>query len=204
MNPVLTYIKSRGLAPLPIVPVVLRYHRALGYWHTAEGKNRPELLGTFPAMLARVEHLRYGLVTIHRTYLRADGTGKADVPSPKKLTKPIFDGAVNGAAIRLFPACERLALAEGIETALAVHLASDWPVWACISAGGLARVEIPATVREVLIAADHDQAGLKAADTLAHRLIDAGVRVRMAKPPTLGTDWLDVWSEEQKVVGNEH
>jgi len=189
------YLEGRGLCAKAWVNVhvsSLRHHPALEYWHTPEGRDTPELLGHYPAMVAQVKHPTFGLVALHRTYLHPQGQGKAEVPSPKKLTKPVFEGAVNGAAIRLHNPTERLALAEGIETALAVHLASSWPVWATVSAGGMARVELPPSVGEVLIAADHDRAGLDAAHELASRLRGQGRRVQVATPPEAGMDWLDL------------
>ena len=61
-------------------------------------------------------------VTVHRTYV-ANGV-KAPVPGVKKL----LSAGVRGAAIRLFEPESELALAEGIETALAVHLRLGLPV----------------------------------------------------------------------------
>lgn len=193
------YLEARGLR-LEALPVALRLHPALAYHH--EGQR----VGSFPAMLARVEHPEHGLVTLHRTYLAPDGSGKAEVPSPKKLMTPVFEGAGNGAAIRLFAPTEgqRLALAEGIETALAVHQATGWPVWSCVSAGGLERVILPPEARAVVICADHDRVnpstgertGWAAAQSLAHRLIREGRRVWVAQPPLEGQDWLDVLNTE--------
>jgi putative DNA primase/helicase len=64
---------------------------------------------------------------------------------------------VRGAAIRLFEPESELALAEGIETALAVHLRLGLPVWAAGNAGALEAVEIPASVISVSIFADCDE-----------------------------------------------
>lgn len=204
---VMKYLESRGI-PLPTPPLTLRLHPGLEYWHWPEGAKRSQLVGVYPAMLARVQHLEHGLVALHRTYLEVDGNRviKARVPSPKKLTKPVYEGAVNGGAIRLWlrtpTGC--LALAEGIETAVAVYLATQHPVWACVSAGGLEAVQIPKEIREILIAADNDNAGLEAAHNLAHRLALTGARVRVATPPKAGSDWLDVWQAERKVVKDGH
>lgn len=85
-----------------------------------------------------------------------------------------------------------MALAEGIETALAVREATGWPVWACVSAIGLERVQLPPEVHEAIICADHDKAGLEAANALARRLLSENRRVRLAAPPKAGEDWLDV------------
>ena len=83
------------------------------------------------------------------------------------------------------------ALAEGIETALAVKETTGWPVWATIAAPFMREVVVPPEVGEVVVAADHDQAGLEAARALARRLLREGRRVRMAVPPEEGEDWLD-------------
>jgi len=162
------YLRARGLSIEP--PVALRL--------VAWGEKR--------FMLARVEGPQ-GLVGMHLTLLKADGSGRLE----KRLAKgshPL------GGSIRLYPfeASKPLALAEGIETALAVREATGWPCWASVSAGGLAAVQLPPEVLEVLIAADHDKAGLEAANALARRLLSEGRRVRLATPPREGADWLDM------------
>jgi putative DNA primase/helicase len=87
-----------------------------------------------------------------------------------------------------------------LETALAVHLGSGLPVWACVSAGGLERIALPENVRDVFIFADHDasQTGQRAAERLARRLQLAGRFVRTRKPAQPGTDWLDVYTQSQQ------
>jgi hypothetical protein len=64
------------------------------------------------------------LVAIHRTFLRADGTRKADL-DPAKLTL----GTCKGASVPLAPAGPILAIAEGIETALSFMQATGIPTW---------------------------------------------------------------------------
>lgn len=60
-------------------------------------------------------------------------------------------------AIRLWPASDRLALGEGLETCLALRVADPGlSVWSAISAGGLAAVALPERVRDVLVSADAD------------------------------------------------
>ena len=72
-------------------------------------------------------------------------------------------------------------LAEGIETALSVIVATGLPSWSCINAGGLERVTIPNHVKRVLIFADKDRTGTgeRAASMLAQRLEALGVAVRV-------------------------
>jgi putative DNA primase/helicase len=129
-------------------------------------------------------------VSLHRTYLTRDGH-KADVPSPKKLMPPTIPSATRGGAIRLYTATTVLAVTEGIETALAVHLTTGLPVWAALCATGMAALVVPETVREVIICADHDAAGLQAAKALARRLLTEQKTVKILAPATVGTDWAD-------------
>ncbi|RTQ80763.1 toprim domain-containing protein, partial [Stenotrophomonas maltophilia] len=168
-HPLLTrYLKARGLSLTP--PPTLRLAR----W------------GDKPLMLARVQHPTHGLVGMHLTFLEQDGSGRKE----KRLaagSHPL------GGAIRLFEhqPGQPLALTEGVETALAVHQSTAWPVWAAVSAIGLERVVLPIEAHEAVIAADHDPAGLEAARKLARRLLAEGRRVRLAVPPRAGADWLD-------------
>ena len=70
------------------------------------------------------------LLGVHTTYLDSVSAGKADVPAPKKVLKCAEVKTISGSTIRLRPyqpGCP-LTLAEGIETALAVHEATGWPV----------------------------------------------------------------------------
>lgn len=133
-----------------------------------------------PAMLAAVRDVSGQLVTVHRTLLTGDGR-KADVDVPKRLMRLPDDRTINGCAIRIGEPHEVLAVAEGIETALSVVVATGLPCWACICAHGLEAVEIPDSVREVLIVADKDRSltGERAAQVLAERLKERGVTTRV-------------------------
>jgi len=102
---------------------------------------------------------------IHRTFLLDDGSAKA--PVGKKML-----GSVADAAVRLFamPEDGHLGVAEGIETALAAHALFNPPVWAALSADGLARFRWPDGTTRITIYADAGDAGRQAAATLADRL----------------------------------
>lgn len=133
-----------------------------------------------PAMVAAVRDVSGQLVTVHRTLLTGDGR-KADVDVPKRLMRLPDDRTINGCAIRIGEPHEVLAVAEGIETALSVVVATGLPCWACICAHGLEAVEIPDSVREVLIVADKDRSltGERAAQVLAERLKERDVTTRV-------------------------
>lgn len=152
-----------------------------------------------PAMVAAVRDVSGQLVTLHRTLLTGDGH-KADVNVPKRLMRLPDDRTINGCAIRFGEPHEVLALAEGIETALSVVVATGLPCWACICAHGLEAVEIPDGVREVLIFADKDRSctGERSAQELCRRLqaqgIEAAIEVVPLNIPRAekGIDWNDV------------
>jgi len=165
------YLRGRGLT-LHRHPPVLRFHPSLGYFEKgADGKSQQ--IATYPAMLALIQAPDGQAVTLHRTYLR-DGR-KLDAADAKK----VLSAGIHGAAVRLFDAGAQLALCEGIETALAVHLATGKPVWAGISAGNLEKLWVPDTVREVCIYADNDAGGDFAGQCFAYALARHGLGRRV-------------------------
>ena len=191
------YLRARGLEALVSaedLPAgdVLRFHASLPYFESGEGGRR---VGEYPCLLAAVTDSAGALATLHRTWLAADGSGKAPVASPKKLCSPPRVNALRGAAIRLYAATDRLAVAEGIETALAVRVLTALPAWSCGSAHGLGTVGLPAGLAELVIGADNDPNGVgeRAAHALAQRAQRAGVgKVTVTIPKRVGDDWLDV------------
>lgn len=79
-------------------------------------------------------------------------------------------GKAAGGALRLSPLSELLIVAEGIESALSVlHAQPNATVWAPLSASGIRHLYLPDTaiVKTIIIAADHDQTGIKAANQAA-------------------------------------
>lgn len=152
-----------------------------------------------PAMLAAVRDVRGNLIALHSTLLTEDGW-KANTAAPKRLSKLPTDRTIAGAAIHFGEPVKQLAVAEGIETALSVVKATGLPCWACISANGLAAVEVPAGVEKVLIYADRDRSdtGQKAALALKARLLQQGIESVIFLPQgdipdgAKGIDWNDV------------
>ena len=133
---VATYLARRGIV-LAEYPQALRTHPALGFYVRVAGESRARPVRTFPAMLATVQGPDGRAVSLHRTYL--EHGAKAPVAECKKL----LHGGVAGAAVRLFEPTDELALAEGIETALAVHVSTGKPVWAALCATNLAKLWLP-------------------------------------------------------------
>jgi phage/plasmid primase-like uncharacterized protein len=116
---------------------------------------------------------------IHRTYLSPDGLSKAAVEPTRMALGPL-----RGGCIRLADALPTLVIAEGVETALSVQQATGIPAWAAISASNMSNVVLPPLplAVEIIIAADRDRAGIKAAYQSADLWRSQGRQVRVALP----------------------
>ena len=174
------YLTGRGLPGLAASPA-LRFRA-----DTPHPTN-----GRLPALIALVQAPDGKPVAIHRTYLRRDGSGKANV-EPQKATL----GPISGGAIRLDEAGPELAIGEGIESAASAGRMFGLPAWSATSAGNLAKTLIlPMDVRTVAIAVDADPPGERAAREAAWRWQREGRRVRLARPNLDGQDCNDVLME---------
>ena len=124
---------------------------------------------------------------VQRIYLDRDGN-KADC-EPQKASL----GIVAGGAVRLQPASAELVISEGLESAASAGLLLGLPAWSAISAGNLARnMVLPAGIRSVTIAADHDAPGLQAAEDAAVRWRDEGRVVDIFRASERGCDANDI------------
>jgi hypothetical protein len=115
---------------------------------------------------------------VQRTFLLADGSDKAGF-EPNEMSL----GNISGGVVPLAALASKLAVSEGIETGLSFMQATGISTWSALSAGGLRALLLPPEVREVLIAADPDLEGLKAARIAARRWHGEGRIVRIVKPP---------------------
>lgn len=143
----------------------------------------------WPVMLAAISDAKGQLLALHRTYLAPDGSAKAPVQPPKMTL-----GQLAGLACHLGTPTNEIAVAEGIETALSVQLATGIPTWAALSAGGLRRLILPSAPDAglVTIAADADVVGIDAARVAAVRWKSEGRQVRVIVPSRPGTDFNDL------------
>jgi hypothetical protein len=149
--------------------------------------HHPEQRGRYPALVALVLDVAGKPVAVHRTYLGADGR-KAAVEPPKASKGPVWGGA-----IRLDPEAPEIVIGEGIESSASAGRLLQLPAWAALSAGNMARgLILPPEVRAVVIAADADEAGSKAADAAAERWRAEGRHVRIARPDSPGRDFNDL------------
>jgi len=177
------YLASRNLDEV-IYPNALRYVEKL---RDGEG-------GVHPCMIALVG--RYGekkFDTIHRTFLEPDGSGKAEIQSPRKLMPgPVSDGA----SVMLSDWTESgpLGIAEGIETAMAASAIFNIPVWAAMNSSMMKKWLPPPGCEEIVIFGDNDKkyGGQAAAYHLAQRLKAKNLPVGQVLIPNFpGNDWAD-------------
>ena len=154
----------------------------------------PHRLGArLPAMLAPVVNIDGEQTGLHMTYLRRDGGGKAALP---KEYQRECRGVIQGGAIRLAehdPDAE-LIVAEGIESAFSAMQLFCLAGWAAVYAGGLKTLELPSSVRRIIITADNDLSGAGQRNALAayDRWTAEGRSVRVKIPPGVGDDFNDV------------
>ena len=186
-DPVHRYLRRRLALADYTAPACIRFHPAMPYVHEGEPA------GTWPCMVAPLVGADSRVRALHRTYLSPEGR-KAEVPGAVKKLTPAA-GLLMGGSIRLHePRAGVLGTAEGIETALAASCASGVPTVAAYSGAALAAFQWPAGVLRLVVFADHDEAGRKAADGLRSRAEPAGLAVELTTPTTAGADWCDVWA----------
>jgi putative DNA primase/helicase len=178
-----TYLRNRALT-LPIPPC-LRFHSVLEHKETSS---------FWPVMIAERTDVTGRVVALHRTYLARDGSGKARIdPQRKDL------GPMKGTAIRLSPVAEELIVGEGIETTLSYIQMSGRPGWAAGSTAAMKLLMLPASVKTVIILADGDEPGERAARYSAKRWLREGRRVKIIRAPP-GKDFNDVLQESARNV----
>jgi hypothetical protein len=167
-----TYLRGRGITADLGYP-------GLGFlancYYRAKGSIEPKHL---PALIARVTDLNGRITGVHRTWLRADGGGKADLPEPRKAL-----GELRGHGVRFGIPSVVLAAGEGIETMLALRsVLAHLPSVAALSAAHLGALRLPEGLKRLYIACDNDRAGLDAGLALATRAISQGIVARLLVP----------------------
>jgi hypothetical protein len=164
------YLKSRGLE---IYSDDMRFHPKL---HFSDDSTQR------PAMVCAVR--RHGrIVGLHRTFLNADG---------KKLGKKML-GPCGGGSVYVGGTGSYLAVAEGIENALAVRrMSGDHRAnfYASLSATGMRKFALPDDCRDLMIFSDGDKVGMAASYDLGQRASLQGWNASTMIPP-LGRDWND-------------
>lgn len=162
------YLRARGLSqPAGGWPAELRLAQRVRHrWSGHVG----------PALIALVRDATGAAIAVQRLWLTVDGC-KASI-DPVRATL----GSPRGGVVRVATTAETIAVAEGVETALAFAEMSGVGCWAALGASNFAHVVLPATIRSVIVVADRDPSGAAAAHRLADRLRCDGRRVRVWWP----------------------
>jgi hypothetical protein len=170
-TPVETYLASRGVS---------FFGESLGY---LEAGSYP-----YPAMIAAFgvpSEPEPGVIAlsdvrgIHLTFLKHDGSGKADVDRAKRMLGPSSSFPIAVAPINDLLG---LSISEGIEDAISAYEATGRGSWAAGSAGRMAALatRIPGYVETVTIFADEDAAGQRGAYQLADALANLNIEALIA------------------------
>ncbi|MDR7225299.1 MULTISPECIES: toprim domain-containing protein [Aminobacter] len=171
------YLRNRGITALSET-CVIRYHPRCYY--RADDYAPTE---TWPAMIAAVTDLFGKLTGAHRTWLDPGGFSDANLGRAPLSTPRRAMGNLLGHAVRFGTGCDVMLAGEGIETTLSVksalpHLAS----MAALSAGHLAAIAFPHTLRRLYVARDNDPAGDAAMATLFERTRAVGIEAITLSP----------------------
>lgn len=173
------YLRRRGCA-MPPADGDLRYHPDLHLF----GFVGPALVG----LITNALDARKG-VGLHLTWLRREGDRW--VRGERR-----YLGRKAGGVVRLWPdeaVTRGLAIAEGIETALAVARVFT-PVWSVLDAGNLGAFPVLHGEAALSVFADRDASGTgqRAAAACAERWRDAGREVRVLAALHTGADMADI------------
>jgi len=163
------YLAARRLSlPPELCGSVLRFHPQCP-WRSGDK------VESIPCLIAAFTSISDDSVTgIHRIRL--------DRPEwwPKVERKML--GSIRGSAVMLDPAKERLAVAEGIESALAARQLGFGATWALGSATQIAQTAPVDGVQGLIILGEHCQANRKAAEDCSRLWIRQGREVILALP----------------------
>ena len=148
---------------------------------------------TGPALLALVTDALTGApISLHQTFIKPDGTKPENLPGPARLLLGGHRKA--GGCIRLWPdeaVTTGLGVGEGIESCLSLAHAIT-PVWSLIDAGNLSALPVLAGIEHLVIAADADPAGMRAAGACAARWSEAGIPSSIVVAGCIGRDLNDI------------
>jgi len=192
-----TYLRSRGIqADLSGLGNNLRFHPSMPY---KESDDAPWV--RYPCMLAVYRDKHGKPLTLHRTFLKPDGSGKADVSRPKMVMAPprdmrggyiVLDKPHNGVNGKY------IGIAEGIENALSAREGMGCAMWVGYSDRLMAMTNFPDSIFSVFAFADIEPsgAGLTAVEDLKANNKDKDVVILKPKSDKKKVDWNDEYREK--------
>lgn len=150
----------------------------------------------FPGMLGVIRNSEGRPSGMHITFIKEDGSGKAPIESPRRIIG-LSEGSTRGGCVRLMaPKNGVIGLGEGIESTLSGSILTGIPGWSALTAGGIERAILPMDIKKVVIFADRDPAGLKAAASACERFRKEGRECEIIVPNVWGQDFNDVLEME--------
>lgn len=183
-TPTRRYLRNRGISI--DIPDCIRHHPALGH---------PYALGLHNAMVSRV--WRWGetsATAVRCTFITTDGT-KASLEPVRVIWGRYKD---EGAGVWFGEPEDMLQIAEGVETALSAYELTSVPTVAALTDRHMGGLHIPDTVKRIVLAADHDKPGLKAAQDAARIYTARGIKTDIRAPEKEGQDWNDYLQEQKR------
>lgn len=174
------YLEQHRKLELPdtLAGAVLRFHPSCP-WHDEDTGETIKV----PTLLAAFRQITDNTITgIQRVRLDSDG---------RKVDRRML-GIVRGAAIKLgTPDNGELAVAEGVETALAGQQLGFRPAWALGSCGSISRLPVIDGIKTLTLLGEADAASAEAVSTCSGRWLRAGRKVRVAMPDDGYNDMAD-------------
>jgi hypothetical protein len=175
-----SYFESRDVADVARMIDDVRYHPGCPRYSGAQHKVQPAIVVAMRSITTNA------IVAIQRIFLTKQG---------KKDGKGMMLGPAGGAAMKLqHLQNHELHICEGLETGLSVIAMDHGPVWALGSTANMMNFEVIGSVNRLVIWADNDEAGLKAAALCEGKWHSAHKTVEIFKPRKGGRDFNDVWS----------
>lgn len=172
------YLRGRYLWP---AAADLRFHPRTPF--------RPKPWTTFhPALLVAVREGRR-LTAVQRIFL--------DPATAQHRMKLMIGRPGQGAWQGAGAWSDTLALAEGFETAHAFTLLHGIPCWSSLGARRLDQIIIPPQISSLILAADNDAEGRRAADQAFAQYQRPGLEISL-KPPDRVKDWAKVLEAERR------
>jgi hypothetical protein len=179
-TPVESYLRGRSITV--DLPASIRYLPRQRNWN--DGQH-------YAAMISLVERLPDDgspdiLISsgVHLTFLQGDAA-TTSVKKAATESNKLSLGQLRHGGVWLTPLAQfggDLAVTEGIETGLSVKQITGLPTVATLSAAGMHTFVWPPRTRRLWIAADNDEAGMRAAKALLARALRSGLQAEIKIP----------------------
>jgi hypothetical protein len=126
------------------------------------------------------------LLVAYRSLDTDDITGVSrilvDEPQHWPKTQRKMLGVVRRAAVKLMPVASKLAIGEGVETAMAANMLGHGPAWALGSAGAIANLPVLPQIHHLVLLAENNDASRAATERCGQRWLKAGRRATRIWP----------------------